>query len=69
MLVMGTMGTSGITGLFGSNASTMVERTKIPTLIIPLGSKFSVNPVITLATADFSSHAFWQRISMRSMSW
>lgn len=54
MLVMGTMGSSGIAGLFGSNASSMVERTKIPTLIIPLGSKFSVNPVITLAT-DFSS--------------
>ncbi len=54
MLVMGTMGSSGVAGLFGSNASSMVESTKIPTLIIPLGSKFSKNPVITLAT-DFSS--------------
>jgi nucleotide-binding universal stress UspA family protein len=55
MLVMGTMGnTSGVTGLFGSNSSMMVERTKIPTLIIPLESKFSSNPVITLAT-DFST--------------
>jgi nucleotide-binding universal stress UspA family protein len=54
MLLMGTTGTSGVAGLFGSNASSMVEKTKIPTLIIPLGSKFSVNPVITLAT-DFSS--------------
>lgn len=54
MLVMGTMGSSGIAGLFGSNASSMVEKTKIPTLIIPLESKFSLNPTITLAT-DFSS--------------
>ena len=53
LLVMGTMGATGITGLFGSNASTMVEKTKTPTLIIPLESKFSMNPVITLAT-DFS---------------
>ena len=54
LLVMGTMGATGITGLFGSNASTMVEKTKTPTLIIPLETKFSTNPVITLAT-DFSS--------------
>lgn len=53
LLVMGTMGSSGIAGLFGSNASTMVEKTKTPTLIIPLGGKFATNPVITLAT-DFS---------------
>ncbi|HSZ26321.1 MAG TPA: universal stress protein [Cytophagaceae bacterium] len=55
LLVMGTMGSTGITGLFGSNASTMVEKTKTPTLIIPLETKFSTNPVITLAT-DFASH-------------
>jgi nucleotide-binding universal stress UspA family protein len=55
LLVMGTMGSTGITGLFGSNANTMVEKTKVPTLIIPLESKFSTNPVITLAT-DFSSN-------------
>jgi nucleotide-binding universal stress UspA family protein len=55
LLVMGTMGSTGITGLFGSNASMMVEKTKFPTLIIPLESKFAANPVITLAT-DFSSH-------------
>jgi nucleotide-binding universal stress UspA family protein len=54
LLVMGTMGASGIAGLFGSNASTMVEKTKTPTLIIPLESKFSVKPVITLAT-DFAT--------------
>ncbi len=54
MLVMGTMGSTGITGLFGSNTNTMVEKTKTPTLIIPLGSKFAMNPAITLAT-DFSS--------------
>lgn len=54
LLVMGTMGSTGIAGLFGSNASTMVEKTKTPTLIIPLESKFSTNPVITVAT-DFST--------------
>jgi len=54
LLVMGTMGSTGITGLFGSNASTMVEKTKTPTLIVPLESKFSIQPTITLAT-DFSS--------------
>src|SRR6201985_518332 len=53
LLVMGTMGSTGINGLFGSNASTMVEKTKTPTLIVPLESKFSTNPVITLAT-DFA---------------
>jgi len=53
-LVMGTMGSTGITGLFGSNASTMIEKNRVPTLIIPLESKFSTNPVITLAT-DFST--------------
>ncbi len=54
MLVMGTMGSSGITGIFGSNANAMIEKTKIPTLIIPLESNFTKEPVITLAT-DFSS--------------
>ena len=54
LLVMGTMGSSGIAGLFGSNASTMVEKTKTPTLIIPLEGKFATNPTITLAT-DFST--------------
>ncbi|HEY6898983.1 MAG TPA: universal stress protein [Puia sp.] len=54
LLVMGTMGSTGITGLFGSNASTMVEKTKTPTLIIPLEGKFAEEPTITLAT-DFST--------------
>lgn len=54
LLVMGTMGSTGIAGLFGSNASTMVEKTKTPTLIIPLEGKFAINPVITLAT-DFNT--------------
>jgi len=54
LLVMGTMGSTGISGLFGSNAYTMVLKTKTPTLIVPLESKFLPNPVITLAT-DFSS--------------
>jgi len=54
LLVMGTMGSTGIAGLFGSNAGTMVEKIKTPTLIIPLEGKFAVNPVVTLAT-DFNT--------------
>jgi nucleotide-binding universal stress UspA family protein len=55
LLVMGSMGSTGVAGLVGSNASMMVEKTKIPTLIVPLESKFSKKSVITLAT-DFSSN-------------
>jgi nucleotide-binding universal stress UspA family protein len=54
MLVMGTMGSSGISGLFGSNVSAMVEKTNVPILIVPLESKFSFHPVVTLAT-DFTA--------------
>jgi nucleotide-binding universal stress UspA family protein len=54
LLVMGTMGSTGISSLFGSNTNSVVLKTKTPTLIIPLESKFLPNPVITLAT-DFSS--------------
>jgi nucleotide-binding universal stress UspA family protein len=50
LLVMGITGSTGITGIVGSNASTLVSIVKIPTLIIPLESKFSKAPVITLAT-------------------
>jgi nucleotide-binding universal stress UspA family protein len=55
LLVIGTMGATGILGLFGSNASLIVENIKAPTLIIPMESKFSKDPVITFAT-DFSSN-------------
>jgi hypothetical protein len=54
LLVMGSMGATGISGLFGSNASALVSKTRVPILVIPLGTRFSTNPVITLAT-DFSS--------------
>jgi nucleotide-binding universal stress UspA family protein len=50
LLVMGITGSTGISGIVGSNASTLVSIVKIPTLIIPLESKFSKTPVITLAT-------------------
>jgi nucleotide-binding universal stress UspA family protein len=50
LLVMGIIGSTGITGIVGSNASMMVTKVKTPTLIIPLESKFSKVPVITLAT-------------------
>ncbi len=54
LLVMGNMGSTGISGLFGSNVNTMVSKTRVPTLIVPLESRFSKNPTITLAT-DFST--------------
>jgi len=50
LLVMGITGATGIAGIVGSNASTLVSIVKIPSLIIPLESKFSKTPVITLAT-------------------
>jgi nucleotide-binding universal stress UspA family protein len=50
LLVMGIIGSTGITGIVGSNASMMVSVVKIPTLIVPLESKLSETPVITLAT-------------------
>ena len=50
LLVMGITGSTGISGIVGSNASTLVSIVKIPTLIIPIESKFSKTPVITLAT-------------------
>lgn len=50
LLVMGITGSTGIAGIVGSNASMMVSRVKIPTLIVPPESKFSEAPAITLAT-------------------
>lgn len=55
LIAMGTMGSTGIAGLFGSNASMVVEKIKTPTLVLPLESKFATNPSITLAT-DFASN-------------
>jgi nucleotide-binding universal stress UspA family protein len=54
MLVMGIIGATGITGIVGSNASMVVTKIKIPTLIVPLESKFATVPMITLAT-DFET--------------
>ncbi|MBD1395339.1 universal stress protein [Mucilaginibacter glaciei] len=50
LLAMGITGATGIAGIVGSNASMMVTKVKVPTLIIPLESKFPSNPAITLAT-------------------
>jgi nucleotide-binding universal stress UspA family protein len=50
LLVMGVTGSTGITGIVGSNASMIVSVIKIPTLVVPLESKFTHEPVITLAT-------------------
>jgi len=62
MIVMGTMGSTGISGLFGSNANMVVTKLKIPTLIIPLESKFSADPTITLAT-DFEANLSGEDVS------
>ncbi len=50
LLVMGITGATGISGIVGSNASMIVSKLKLPTLFIPLESKFSSVPMITLAT-------------------
>lgn len=50
LLVMGITGATNITGIVGSNVSTILSVIKTPTLIIPHESKFSPQPVITLAT-------------------
>jgi nucleotide-binding universal stress UspA family protein len=54
MLAMGITESTGITGLTSSNADVLVSLVSIPTLIVPLESKFSYQPVITLAT-DFET--------------
>jgi len=63
LLVMGTMGSTGISSIFGHNANVMVTKTKTPTLIVPLESKFSMEPIITLAT-DFESKLSPEDISI-----
>ena len=50
LLAMGITGATGLSGIVGSNASMMVTKVKIPTLIIPLESKLPNTPTITLAT-------------------
>ncbi|HEY9002008.1 MAG TPA: universal stress protein [Mucilaginibacter sp.] len=50
LLVMGMIGSTGITGIVGSNASSVIEVIKIPTLMVPVESKFPEKPMITLAT-------------------
>src|ERR1700744_4225056 len=50
LLVMGITGSTNISGIVGSNVSTILSVLKTPTLIIPSESKFSDQPIITLAT-------------------
>ncbi|QQL51472.1 universal stress protein [Mucilaginibacter ginkgonis] len=54
LVVLGVTGSTGITGIVGSNASMVVSKIKVPTLIVPSESQFSKTPVITLAT-DFET--------------
>ena len=49
-LVMGITGATGIKGIVGSNASMVVTKMRIPTLIVPLESILPEVPVVTLAT-------------------
>ena len=50
LLAMGITESTGISGLVSSNADVLVSLVNIPTLIVPIESKFSNSPVITLAT-------------------
>src|ERR1700761_5777129 len=50
LLVMGITGSTNISGIVGSNVSTIISVIKTPTLIVPSESKFSPQPVVTLAT-------------------
>lgn len=50
LLIMGITGATGISGIVGSNASMIVTKMRIPTLIVPTESNFPTQPVITLAT-------------------
>ncbi|GGE41835.1 nucleotide-binding universal stress UspA family protein [Pedobacter psychrotolerans] len=50
LLIMGITGATGISGIVGSNASMVVTKMRIPTLIVPLESNFPASPIITLAT-------------------
>lgn len=49
-LVMGITGATGIKGIVGSNASMVVTKMRIPTLIVPLETMLPAFPAITLAT-------------------
>ncbi|MBB6502892.1 universal stress protein [Pedobacter cryoconitis] len=49
-LVMGITGATGIKGIVGSNASMVVTKMRIPTLIVPIDSQLPATWVITLAT-------------------
>jgi nucleotide-binding universal stress UspA family protein len=61
-LVMGITGATGIKGIVGSNASMAVTKMRIPTLIVPLESVLSTDPIITLAT-DYKT----ARLSVRDV--
>jgi len=50
LLVMGVTESTGIGGIIASNADILVSLVNIPTLIVPLESKFTHEPVITIAT-------------------
>ena len=49
-LVMGITESTGVAGVIASNADTIVSLVNIPTLIVPLESKFSHEPTVTIAT-------------------
>jgi nucleotide-binding universal stress UspA family protein len=50
LLVMGVTESTGMSGIIASNTDVIVSIVNIPTLIVPIESKFSSVPVITLAT-------------------
>jgi len=61
-LVIGVTGATGIKGIVGSNASMVITKMRIPTLLIPLESSLPFIPVVTLAT-DYKT----TRLSVRDV--
>ncbi|GAA5089842.1 hypothetical protein GCM10023210_15160 [Chryseobacterium ginsengisoli] len=53
-LVTGITGSTGIKGIVGGNTSMIITKMRIPTLIVPLESTLTQNPVVTLA-ADYKT--------------
>ena len=56
LIVMGTTGATGVGGmLFGSIAGGVISTTKVPTFLIPLSAKYTVNAGFAMAS-DFDLH-------------
>ena len=52
LLILGTSGATGIAGVLGSNAASVVSKTKLPALLVPAGAKYKAKARMVFAT-DF----------------